>query len=1426
MSSKASAASKQAMAILDDLKVGITEMVEQYKESGIPLNENASVSRVCYIVERILQIGLKDIAIFGTTTVWDYLEEIRECLPGAEKLVDRIKSIQKTDMGRARAFIRIGLNDQMLGQSLEALVWNRELTAKYYTKESILTSEEYASIMFLLFENIKNVQLSIRVDDPLLGHLHFWDLMARATVPLSPVKKAGLPLSSNSPAAKATGSSSTPTTPSQTIELPSNGQVKVEINEILSLSPSAAGSSRHQSPVSESPRIMTPPPSVGNPFDPDPIATAILPISLIPVPVLESTITNQPAQIVPDPSLDIVSTNISTSPTKEVAFDENSHLSSLSIVVEAPSSPQDSKPYSGVNVALLRPDSPTPTPLPFGMATTNDSDPESEGTRSGSIRVGSMELSGMYESEGRGQERQEGQRPSIGHSPVKIPEKPLQGILVQELPRIDLNATEEEVVPKYLEEDQIEKSLLHAPFENEFHSLAESPNPNYGRVLYTPPGSGRLPATPPAVSAKPVRIGAISQGSEILGTTPSQSDLPHVFSALMLQSDVSDLHKCLLNNLRLCIAQLHSHGAQQTITWKSHFAPALMDAIEAILLDAFPQAASWDAAYTTLWNWLSNVSPSMPHVTHILNPLAQLAQLSHISQISRSRAFIGAAINRKCLDSILSSLVKDSRLQFESRSLLANEALSLVFFKLIQELKQFHFDLSENPLDPLLAPSQIVKNLPEAPVASHSQQPSHDSTEFSSTPSKAVTCDSAVSGSSDEVSVIGSLPDVSGSSVEAKPPSFKKRKKLVTIQDAPPTPQGKKAESSRDKEVGALQPADSVPPISLPTQKTTGSSSIPSTQQSPEQAALAPRSSFAAATLDDASTAVVRGPSSPIDMPTKEEAEMLLNAAVTAAAGSGGSAPKSGPFSRAAGGGGSEWRTVFKASEAPAASPPTMKDAMSRSPKGSASLKLPLSSSPLRSPPAHSNAFPTSSTMIGFGHSKCLEEVQSQEIASSSSSQFAPISSATQASSSQDEEAASGKRNRSFSGNAPTWAREIQQFPVGSYKPNTNWLGGLSDDEPVMQDWDDSIASSPPAQVRATIGTYSASSSLSTSPPSNLPREPLPYRLLSANIIAEYQPSTKRSIIRKEASPSNKGDDGGDETSVLKLKQLEGEEAVEVDSQLYKNSKPAEFFILELVSKPELTSKNSNCSGCGDDLTKDTARFCAYSSNFYCPNCHSNKKSILPARVIKQWNFKAAKVSDYAYTYLQTNWSRPVLDVTSLIEQAKQAGERSLSLPLMLPVRLPIKLPLLPRSKHSSVTIIVTLTALRERLTTAAEFIRSCRTGQRLLGTLIDRLHLLWSSTLWSMQDLVEADSGKLEPLLKKTIDLFSRHVRHCDSCSGKGFVCEICTSREVIYPFDPQTVSCPNCKALFHETCWRSNPGKCPKCVRVKSIRGKDKLI
>lgn len=48
-----------SMSVLDELKTGITDLVEQYKESQIPMQETSSVARVCFVVEKILHMGLK-----------------------------------------------------------------------------------------------------------------------------------------------------------------------------------------------------------------------------------------------------------------------------------------------------------------------------------------------------------------------------------------------------------------------------------------------------------------------------------------------------------------------------------------------------------------------------------------------------------------------------------------------------------------------------------------------------------------------------------------------------------------------------------------------------------------------------------------------------------------------------------------------------------------------------------------------------------------------------------------------------------------------------------------------------------------------------------------------------------------------------------------------------------------------------------------------------------------------------------------------------------------------------------------------------------------------------------------------------------------------------------------------------------------------
>ena len=1073
-------------------------------------------------------------------------------------------------------------------------------------------------MLFLLLENLKTINFALRVDDPLIGHLHYWDLMARSSVPLpAPLKK-----------------SNTPTTP------PPHAKVQ--------LSPSPSSNSVN-SPSTTS-------------------TDATLPIASSPTPT----------------------SSISIASPAETPQNDSPINSSL-----------DERPSTQESQSLKQDPS-----WSAALAPSSNSNP--------------LVIQSRLDSHGLPLDL----RPDTPSEPASLP------IHSDISPRVESISTS---LPSK-SYDFIDNSFHHSPFPSDYEDtevLAEKPtrHTTFQHVLVTPPGSGRLPSTPPSTqsSLSTGFSGRAPTADVLLGTTPSQADLPHLLASISTHAGLSENHSKLIHNVQKSVQSLKSSlELRDTVTTSTPMAIEFLNSVEAVLLDNFSQTLSIDHRYSCLWEWLANVSPATPHVTHILAPLAHISQLSHLSHAVRCRAFINASLNRKCFDSILSNLVLESDNSAGNLNpdrLLATEALRNVFFRLIQDLKQYQFDLPEDPTD-----ASILARAPEPALEAIEQLPTLVSQHQPPAPQPA--------------------PQPSNEDANEKPASFKRKKKVVTISDAPATPSKPRVDRKEPEPPSSPSPPHN--PISPFNTATT--SDLPHALSSDSLPSLVP---------------------SPPPLEPKE-VEPVLNLPSWSIMSTSDPADSSDASDADIGSDMGGWRVVASYTR-------TAPDAID--------LPTPEPIAHLGSPPPLSQTDPVYAASASW-----------------SSDDDSPIDTETLPSY-QPEPGQGARRNRSFSGNAPTWAKEIQQFPqMGSYRPNTDWLSGADElSEPE--------SFTPP--TRTTMGTSSRPISPATSPTISL----LPGRFLNASIISDYVPSAKSSTASREEISSIASSSSSSSSDVVKIRALEGEAALAEDTMLYKNSKPADFFILELVSKPALTAKNSLCSACGDDLTPSTARWCAYSSNFYCPKCHSNKKAILPARVIKQWNFKPAKVSNYAYDYLQSNWNRPVLDVTNLDQESisRSSRETALGLPI------PIKLPLISRNRNSSVSIINHLTTLRERLVSVAEFIRACRNGPRLLSSLAERLHLLWSSTLWSMQDLVDAKTGKLEPLLKKYTSAFASHVRSCDSCSGKGFVCEICTAKEVIYPFEADTASCPKCKALFHESCWKSHPGKCPKCVRVRAIRGKE---
>nr|CAD7597424.1 unnamed protein product [Timema genevievae] len=53
--------------------------------------------------------------------------------------------------------------------------------------------------------------------------------------------------------------------------------------------------------------------------------------------------------------------------------------------------------------------------------------------------------------------------------------------------------------------------------------------------------------------------------------------------------------------------------------------------------------------------------------------------------------------------------------------------------------------------------------------------------------------------------------------------------------------------------------------------------------------------------------------------------------------------------------------------------------------------------------------------------------------------------------------------------------------------------------------------------------------------------------------------------------------------------------------------------------------------------------------------------------------------------------------------------------------------------------------------------------------------------------------------------------------CNGRGYLCELCDSKEVIFPFDTTVCICHKCSTVFHKNCWTKKKQQCPKCLRLE---------
>ncbi|TMS35015.1 hypothetical protein L596_002498 [Steinernema carpocapsae] len=219
-----------------------------------------------------------------------------------------------------------------------------------------------------------------------------------------------------------------------------------------------------------------------------------------------------------------------------------------------------------------------------------------------------------------------------------------------------------------------------------------------------------------------------------------------------------------------------------------------------------------------------------------------------------------------------------------------------------------------------------------------------------------------------------------------------------------------------------------------------------------------------------------------------------------------------------------------------------------------------------------------------------------------------------------------------------------------------------------------------------------------------------------------------------------------------------------------------------------LDAQNYRCQSCtrAIGVGLSTYKVCAFDARYYCEHCWSRDESLIPARLILNWDMKPRQISKRSK--IESVADRPLIWMNEI--NPKLYG-------------------------HSSVMDNIRL--LREKLSLVAMYLLNCK--QSIVEDFERRIwskdYLYREIHLYSFSDLINCTSGVLERHLNSLISFAVGHVHNCALCRQKGFICELCPSKQVIYPFQVETTSrCDKCFSVYHKKCFRKEP-RCPKCAR-----------
>ncbi|VDO93227.1 unnamed protein product [Soboliphyme baturini] len=267
------------------------------------------------------------------------------------------------------------------------------------------------------------------------------------------------------------------------------------------------------------------------------------------------------------------------------------------------------------------------------------------------------------------------------------------------------------------------------------------------------------------------------------------------------------------------------------------------------------------------------------------------------------------------------------------------------------------------------------------------------------------------------------------------------------------------------------------------------------------------------------------------------------------------------------------------------------------------------------------------------------------------------------------------------------------------------------------------------------------------------------------------------------------------------------------NNQDYNNRRSFLEIYLATPHETGLDSDENVCHGCSKPIgfAFGFYRTCHYDGHYYCSDCHSNDKCLIPSAVVNSWDMKprAGTVRTLTAYRFGLHITSVKLTFALVCRRCRFFLDDYMDQPLIDLNRENPKLCLV-------INCLAEVHKLRQQLNYVSLYMNSCRqfVGEDFRKRFCLKEYLYTDVNLYSVMDLVQASTGQLQKHLSLILEAAFKHVFSCRLCFQKGFVCELCISSEVIFPFQLDTThQCPKCFCVLHKSCIDGQ--SCPKCAR-----------